>query len=521
LVLGFARLPNEDALWLTRPWLPIALGAALILLAFVLGRLAPARRRTLGRAAILYVAYLVTIGFAAVFAWIGREWLARCAVFGSGALEVLLFINLAAIVLFDLVLPALHLGMADIVSDVVIGASYALAFLWVMHRAGVEMSGIVATSAVVTGVLGLSLQATLGNVVGGLALQLDDSIRVGDWIELESKVQGRVRQVRWRHTVVETRDWDTLIVPNATLLAQTVKILGKREGAPLQHRMWVYFNVDFRHAPGTVIDVVNDALRAAPISGVAKDPPPECVCFDFAREGRDSFAYYAARYWLSDLLHDDATNSIVRSRIYSALRREGIPLALPGTAIFLSQDDPEHARRKREREQAARVAALGGVELFDAMTAEEKESLAERMRHVPFSRGEVIMRQGAEAHRLYILTNGEAQVRVLGKDGEKTVATIEAPSFFGEMGLMTGEPRSATVVAVTDVDCYRIDKEDFHGILSQRPEIADAISAVLAQRRIDLIAAQKDMDDATRRSHLASERESILAAIESFFGLRG
>lgn len=55
-------------------------------------------------------------------------------------------------------------------------------------------------------VIGLSLQSTLGNVIGGLALQIDDSINEGDWIELENKQQGQVKQVRWRHTVIETRD---------------------------------------------------------------------------------------------------------------------------------------------------------------------------------------------------------------------------------------------------------------------------------------------------------------------------
>ena len=63
-----------------------------------------------------------------------------------------------------------------------------------MHRAGVNLTSIIATSAVVTAVIGLSLQATLGNIVGGLALQVDDSIQEGDWIEFENKQQGRSRR---------------------------------------------------------------------------------------------------------------------------------------------------------------------------------------------------------------------------------------------------------------------------------------------------------------------------------------
>lgn len=520
-MLRFPAVRNEDALWIVWPWVPLALGASIVLLGLLLARFAPRRRRVLGRSAVLYVLYLAALGLSAALLWTGAQRSAGWATSATGLLEVLILINLAATFLFDLVLPVVRVRLANIVSDLVVGAAYVLALLWMMHRLGVDVSGIVATSAVVTAVLGLSLQATLGNVVGGLALQLDESIRVGDWIEMENRVQGQVREIRWRHTVIETRDWDTLIVPNATLLAQSFKILGKREGEPLQHRMWVHFNVDFRYAPGEVTRVVEEALQSAPIEHVAANPKPNCVCLDLGREGRDSFSHYAVRYWLTDLLHDDPTSSIVRTRIFAALKRANIPLAVPGAAIFLSQDDPEHARRKLEREEAARIAALEGVELFSAMTRDEKAHLASRVRYAPFSRGEVITRQGSTAHWLYILTKGEAEVRVEGEKGERmSVATIRAPSFFGEMGLMTGAPRSATVLALTDVECYRLDKDDFHGVLAQRPEIAREISAVLAQRRVGLLAVRENLDAEARKRHVEAERGRILAAIEDFFGLR-
>src|SRR5450631_579885 len=157
-------------------------------------------------------------------------------------LQLLLVINLLAITIFDVLLRVCRVDYPDILHDVVVGAAYLVAFGFVMHHVGVNVTSIVATSAVVTAVIGLSLQATLGNVVGGISLQLDDSVNEGDWIELENKTQGQVKKIRWRHTVIETRDWDTLIVPNGQLMSQAIKVLGKREGQPLQHRMWVYFN---------------------------------------------------------------------------------------------------------------------------------------------------------------------------------------------------------------------------------------------------------------------------------------
>jgi len=130
-----------------------------------------------------------------------------------------------------------------------------------------------------------------------------------------------------------TRDFSTMIVPNAQLLGSTITILGKRDGQATPARMWVYFNVDFRYDPAEVIRVVEEALAGAPIVGVSRDPLPNVVCMDFARDNKDSMGVYAFRYWLTDLARDDPTNSLVRSRIFAALRRANIPLALPAAQI--------------------------------------------------------------------------------------------------------------------------------------------------------------------------------------------
>jgi small-conductance mechanosensitive channel/CRP-like cAMP-binding protein len=496
---------------------------AIVVLA-TLFRLAPkAPRKRLRRSVILLGVYTALIAAEQVLVLAGVA-----TAFSSGlavaihTLEILLLINLSALALFDLVLYLVRWDYPDILCDLTVGAAYLIAGIWVLHRSGVDFTSIVATSAVVTAVIGLSLQATLGNVVGGVALQLDDSIEEGDWIELENKLQGQVKQIRWRHTVLETRDHDTLIVPNSQLLAQSIKVLGKRGGIPSPHRVWVYFSVDFRFPPGQVVQVVNDALQSAPIPNVVLEPKPHCVCYDLAKENRDSFAYYAVRYWLTDLSIDDATSSLVRDRIYTALRRAQMPLALPAATLFISQDDPDRAARKRSREIAFRVEALESTVLFSRLSEEERIRLAEGVRPAPFSAGEIITRQGAAAHWLYILTKGEAEVRIAGPDGdERKVAEIKAPSFFGEMALMTGAAREATVVARTDVECLRVDKDDFKEILARRPEIAQEMSTVLAQRRVELVAVRDHLDAEAKKRKMVTERGRILESIRDFFGLNG
>ena len=502
---------------LFKHWSFAFVGAGVVLIAFLVNRFAPIKRRRVRRVVILYGLYLFAtgaaygLGAAGFHAWGDRFRMA------ASLLEAFTLVNLFALAIFDLALPAVRIDLVSITSDIIVGIAYAVTAIGVFHASGMDPSSVVATSAVVGGILTFSLQNTLGNILGGVALQLDGSIHVGDWIQLENGRQGKVKEIRWRHTVVETRDWDTIIVPNASLLSNNIMILGKREGQPLQHRMWVYFNVDFRFAPNQVIEVVEAALRAGPIEGVAPEPPPQCICYDFAKDTRDSFAYYAARYWLSDLAIDDPTNSRVRTRIYSALKRAAIPLALPASTMFWKPEEDPHARDERTHEK--HLLAIKGLEIFHGLTPEELSDVVAHLRHAPFSKGETVTKQGAVAHWLYILTKGK--VEILAKMGgvSKAVATIEAPGYFGEMGLMTGEPRAADVIALTDVDCYRLDKDGFEKILVERPEIAENMAKTLAHRRVELDIFREGLDAEGKRAREASEQLRILKRIQDFFGL--
>jgi small-conductance mechanosensitive channel len=503
-------------------WGFAAIGAALVFVATLVNRFAPAKRPRIRRALVLFVLFVLVAAAAGVLAHLHAPAMANWSEYCDLVADVFAAftcIELTCLLVFDLLLPAAGVVLVKFTSDIVVGLAYIVAVFGVLKAGGVSASSVVTTSAVVSGVLALSLQATLGNILGGVALQLDGTIRVGDWVQLADGSQGRVVTIRWRHTVVETRNWDTIIVPNANLLAQNVTILGKRTGKPVQHRMWVYFNVDFRFAPSRVIDVVREALAIAPIEGAAADPPPSVICYDFAKDGRDSFAYYAVRYWLTDLANDDPTSSRIRTRVFTALRRAGIPLARPVQSLFLSREEPASERERRHRERG--LAALADVELFHSLRAEERESVVEHLEPVPYTAGETVTRQGAVAHWLYILRSGKVDVRRHLTEGDvaKTVAAIEAPGFFGEMGMLTGERRRADVVAITDVECYRLDKTGFERILHDRPEIAAQISGTLARRDVELATALEGLDEEAQKARMAHAETRMLDKIQEFFGL--
>ena len=508
------------AMQLASRWTLILLAFGVTFVAFLVNRYAPKKRRRVRRVVIIFGLYVLAFGAAAALRAGGMHtWGARIHLVAD-LLEAFTVVNMVALAIFDIVLPALRVDLVTITSDLLVGVAYIVSTLVVLRSADVNPSSIVATSAIVSGVLALSLQATLGNILGGVALQLDGSIHVGDWVQLDSGKQGKVREIRWRHTVLETRDWDTVIVPNAALLASNITILGKREGAASLHRMWVYFNVDFRFAPARVIAVVNEALQSAPLERVASEPKPHAICMDFAKDNRDSFAYYAVRYWLTDLAVDDPTSSLIRTRIYSALKRANIPLARPTSTIFLTPDGEAAEASRLARHHDQRLKMIRSLDLFRTLTEEERAFVADHLHYSPFTAGETMTRQGAVAHWLYILLAGTAEVRT-SVDGAppKVVATLEGPDFFGEMGLMTGEPRMADVVACTDVDCYRLEKGGFQKIIEERPEIAHEMSNHLARRRVELIAVRDGLDAEAKRLREAQEQVRILEKIQGFFGL--
>src|SRR5512145_69676 len=146
----------------------------------------------------------------------------------------------------------LRVGIPRIVSDLIIAGVSIAAISVMASRMGVNLSSLLTTSAVLTAVIGLSLQDTLGNMVAGITLQLDSSIQTGDWIKV-GDVSGRVSEIRWRCTAVETRNWETVIIPNAQLIKGQVTILGRRSGEAKRWRRIIYFNVDFRYSPNQVI----------------------------------------------------------------------------------------------------------------------------------------------------------------------------------------------------------------------------------------------------------------------------
>ena len=496
-------------------WPLLALFGGLALLTAALTVIVPLRRGKLRRVVLLGAMAAAMAGTELLLRQLGYATSAHWLGVAAMLLASFGVVNGIALAVFDLALPRIGVVTAPIVYELVVGSGWLFVGVVVLTTSGVDLTGVVAASTIAAAILTISLQNTLGDVVGGIAVQFDRTVKAGDWMSLPTGVEGRVREVRWRHTVVETRDGDAVVVPNAVLIASTITIRGRRDGRPHPHRIDIPFTTDSALPPDRVAAVVEEALRGAPIDNVVEDPAPDCVCTDLCAQDV-GFNRFSARVWIVDLGPDLATRSRIKERIHAAMRRAGLPLGAPTFGIYGAGPDGDlHAAAAAKRAAAARQL-LDRIPLFEPLTPDERDRLAPRLIHRPYSDGEVITRQGSVAHGLYLVCGGAVRVvqRVDGSDVQ--LAILQAPTLFGEMGLVTGEARTATVSAVGPTVCFRLDKADFDQFLHSRPAIAEDLSALLATRRM---ATERETDPAHRTTREAAERARILDRIRRFFGL--
>jgi small-conductance mechanosensitive channel/CRP-like cAMP-binding protein len=428
--------------------------------------------------------------------------------------SVIALIRLGGFATFRLLLPRIGKQPPQIGEDLAIVAGYIIYGFAQLRGAGLDLSSLVTTSAILTAVIAFAMQDTLGNVLAGVAVQLDHSVRIGDWIRVDS-VSGRVRDIRWRSTLIETRSWETVVIPNSLLMKARVEILGQREGAPLQWRRILDFMVDPGVPPARVIAIVEDEMRELSIPNVARNPAPSCVLKRFELGN----LLYQLRYFLTDILEDDLTDSMVRVHLFASLQRAGIRIAEPQSTTHAVARDQAHAETVRRRELTRRLQALAAVPPFAALPEDDMADIAERLQYAPFARGDVITKQGNKAHWLYILAYGEAEVLYEPPGGApRTISTLHAGQFFGEIALLTGDGRTATVVAKTDVECYRLDRASFQELLAGKPQIAEEIRRVMGGRRGDLESARQAFSAVAPPAADAEVR--LVSRIRRFLGIR-
>ncbi len=378
----------------------------------------------------------------------------------------------------------------------------------IAHRwLGFELTPFLAGSAVVGAVVGLALQETLGNLFAGIALHTEAPFRVGDWVRLGDR-EGAVEQVSWRAVRLKTFFGDTLTIPNNEAARHSILNFSQPRKP---HSRVVTIGVNYQTPPNKVISVVDNLLEQIP--QVARPPAPVIRIVGY----HDFTIQYELRYFLNDYADYRLIEGEIYRLIWYHFRRHGIEIPFPIRNVYLHQSD---GAAPSETPVTRLVRALGGIDLFRPLTEEELSLAASRFRQLHYAAGERLIDEGSPGDSFFVIDRGEVEVSKQLGAKRRSLARLMEGQFFGEMALLTGEPRSATVVALTDVDVFTIDKAGFHDVLVKNPAIAVDISAILSERQEALTLAKGDVTAKFEAMASAGElKQRILGRIRSYFGL--
>lgn len=393
----------------------------------------------------------------------------------------------------------------QLLRDVLQTAAYAVSAFIALRAAGLQATSLLATGTVVTAIVGLALQETLGNLAAGVALQVDKPIALGDWVKLDKgDVIGRVVSTNWRSVTIQGDDRLHLVVPNNFLSRAPFTNFSRPGGA---FRRSVYFIVPYDVPPNRVHDAVLAACNDTP--DVIADPPPSLLTWSFLDHG----VQYWLRFFIADFALRDKVQGELLTRIWFQLKRRKIEFAIPVRKNFVTEVDEEALAAGRAKTLADRRAAIDAVDFLAPLSEEAKEQLAERGHRRLFGRGETILRAGDKGREFYIVRRGEVAIRV----GDAEIARLGPGEFFGELALLTGKERHATVTAVSEAEVFEVNEMMFKDVLQGQPKIAEEISRIVAERQAELDTRLTGQPSTEQRRRSATTE--ILQGIKNLFGL--
>jgi small-conductance mechanosensitive channel/CRP-like cAMP-binding protein len=367
---------------------------------------------------------------------------------------------------------------------------------------GVTLPGLLAGSGLIALVIGLALQDTLGNIFAGLGLQAGKAFRVGDWLIVDGK-HCEVIEVNWRSTRLRNIDAASLDIPNNQLAKVT--IVNLYNPTPV-HAARDSVCVEYGIPPNHVKDALVQAALAA--RGVLSSPAPGAFLVNFD----DSGIRYELKYWIDDARRYPEISDIVRTNIWYELDRRTIPFSYPTRIVEI--------RSKKETEPTDQVSALLRAQpLFVDMESDQIQALAKSGRHLRYGKGEKIITQGDPGGSMYVLSSGIAQVTVERDGRVSDLGELVSGECFGEISLLTGNPRTASVTAKTDCDIVEIDKSAMRDLLKQYPRLADHLSETLSTRRSLLETELANWKGDPETAPISQTKESFLARMRQLFGL--
>lgn len=367
---------------------------------------------------------------------------------------------------------------------------------------GVAVPGLLAGAGIVGIVLGLALQDTLGNIFSGFAIYFGGQFKAGDWLLVDGQ-HAKIIEINWRSTRLRTTDDVCLDIPNSNITKQTVINYNYPTSV---HAVRLDIGLEYDAPPSLVKQVLIEAALDCP--HVLREPAPNVFLMEFG----DWSITYQLRFWLSDHVFYNPANSHIRTTLWYALRRHNISIPFP-IQHELSLERPAPHRENRERvRDSLRKAVFAPV-----LSPDQLEEIVGRSRIVRFGQGESIIRQGADAGPMYVLISGRAEVWIEANGVRTAVAVLGPDACIGENSVLTGELRSATILALEDCEAVLVEKATLAPILSASMELLEALSELLAQRRMKNEGLVAEAAGSSGHATQSSYKAGFLGKLRTFF----
>ena len=408
---------------------------------------------------------------------------------------------------------------AAVMPRLVLDIGRALAFIMVILLTlsfvlGVQLNSIVISSTILTAVIGLALQDLLKNVIAGIALQTERPFEIGDWVEINKQI-GRVVEMSWRATRVITVDGNYIIFPNANLAQD--ELINYTLGSPIQ-AMHIQIGLGYSYPPNLVKQVLTEAALASP--DVCREPPPSIKLIQYG----DYSVTYDVKFWLYNYDKYPDKRDAVMTNAWYHLHRAGLKLPFPIREVYTHQSDPRNEDDQQQLQIEQIVHALRQIELLAVLENAELHTLAEHVGTRLYGRGEVLARQGEVGDTFFIICSGRVRIDVDDILGDTlasvTVNHLGPGDFFGEMALLTGAARGATVTAEEDTEILLVARQDLAPLLQVNPELPERLGAVLA-RRLEMNQAALATRPANGTPAELLNRPTLVGRIRHLFGLNG
>lgn len=397
----------------------------------------------------------------------------------QGVIVLVCLAKLAIYLIVDVVLSLRRHGevpmlLRDAIRLVVYLAA-AIASLRLVFQ--VDLSAVLTTTTVLTAAVAFAMQNTLANVFYGFTVQIDPQMARGNWIALpEKNLFGQIDNVGFRYITLRTLDNNLVLVPNSMVVQSVVTTHGNiQEAAQERAALTTTISLPYELPPEEARGLLLRVLTEEPL--VLEQPSPQVRLQNLA----DSSIVYLLKFWVADPQQRNLALDAIQTKAWYAVNRSGWSFPFPHRQLLTVPP--------RTSFPPPREAVLDGLRhshLFEVLSDAELEFLAERARLQVFAPGEMTVRQGEAGASLYFVLQGEMAVEVDGHE----VAQLSKGRMFGEMSLLTGALRSATVRARSEARLAELLKEDLAHLLAQNERLLEKLSQALERHEGGIRAHQ-------------------------------